>query len=194
MEPITGILLAGGKSSRMGKQKALMPFNGAPMASYPVNILMQLCSPVFGIINDVNIVETLGIKAYPDIIQNVGPLGGLHAACTYSPTEQFVVLACDTPLLSATVVDRLLEARTGRCIVVPSIGKKLHPLIGVYSKSLVAEIESFLANGERSLRMFLHTQEPLIIDVSEGDEACSSQFTNINTQEEFEQASALVRK
>ena len=104
---VTGFVLAGGKSSRMGVNKALLEFDGRPLIEYAKSILESICVQVF-ILGQRNLYGRFG-QCYEDVYPDCGPLGGIHAALLNSPTEFSLITAVDTPFIKAEFLDYLVE-------------------------------------------------------------------------------------
>ena len=143
---LSGILLAGGYSSRMGANKAELPFGGLRMIDWQVQRLRLLGIDDILIAGYEGAVE--GGRFVPDIVPHRGPLSGIHAGLSAAEREACLVLSVDAPLVPFSVLFTLMERhRTG--ITVLEHGGQLEPLIGVYDRSLAPLCGELLA-GERS--------------------------------------------
>jgi molybdopterin-guanine dinucleotide biosynthesis protein A len=153
-----GIVLAGGKSSRMGTPKALLPFGGETMLQRVVRILSDLVSPI--------VVVAAGGQELPALPASViltqderegrGPLEGLRAGLKAVPAdvERAYVTSCDVPLLVPAFVTRLIELSQGHDIAVMEIDGFTHPLSAVYRRDTLPHVESLLA-ADRLRPVFL---------------------------------------
>ena len=92
----TAIILAGGKSSRMGSDKGLVLLNGKPMISYIIEILKKMQIPIIIISNNENY-KQFGLPVFADIIKEKGPLGGIYTGLKNSKTESNIIVSCDVP-------------------------------------------------------------------------------------------------
>lgn len=174
----TGILLAGGYSSRMGRSKAELPFGGVTMIEHQVRKLRMLG------IGDIVIAgyETPipGTRYVPDVYPHRGPLSGIHAGLCAAQNERCLVLSVDAPLLPFEALSALLETHT-EGITALEHGGQLEPLLAVYDRSLAGLCEEIL-RGERSSvrglfdRVGLHTLPSPLPYVF---------FSNCNTPEEY---------
>src|SRR5215467_14806685 len=119
---VTGFVLAGGKSSRMGTDKALLSLNGVSLLQQTKTILEQVCEKVF-ILGSRQLYGAYG-ECYEDVYANCGPLGGIHAALANSPTPYSLITAVDTPFVSAEffsyMIDRAIKASA--TVTAPRIG------------------------------------------------------------------------
>ena len=140
----TLIILAGGKSSRFGRDKAMLAINGVRL----IDLALEKCGTLF---SEVLVVgrspEGFGVpgaRAVPDIYPNAGPLGGIHAGLRASSNQTCFVTACDMPNLSLPTVKKLLEASEDYDVALLKTGGEMQPLFAVYKKSLLPEIERLL--------------------------------------------------
>ncbi|MBU9713777.1 molybdenum cofactor guanylyltransferase [Evansella tamaricis] len=142
---ITGIILAGGKSSRMGKNKALLPIQGVITIERLKRELEKTVSCVIVVANDVNQYSFLEIAIVGDIEKGKGPLGGIHSGLSASHTEWNLISACDMPFVNLTIIEGLkLELKEEYDAIIPKIRGQIHPLFGMYRKSSLPIIRQSL--------------------------------------------------
>jgi molybdenum cofactor guanylyltransferase len=189
---IAAVLIAGGRSSRMGTNKALLEFDGLYLAQRKLKLLQQVFSQIIVIVNDPEVAEVLEVPCYEDIISDVGPLGGLHAATVYSPTEQFFILPCDVPFIPIALISHLLTFAPGKRIAIPFADNRNHPLIGLYAKSYHDAIEQRILNGERAISDFVYSQNHEIVSIEHEDYYQPHILQNINTHEQYLEALKLL--
>ena len=184
---ITGIILAGGKSSRMGQDKGLMQFNGQSFIEHAVQIVKDICDNVIIIANQ-NGYERLSIPVYADIIKDKGPAAGIYTGLHYSKTQYNLVVGCDMPFLSSEFLGYLLSQIDEKAdAIVPEYENKSQPLCAVYSKGCLYQFEQSIQNGQLKMREIigqLHTKH-VVIDKTAGFYS-PNLFTNINTHKELE--------
>jgi molybdopterin-guanine dinucleotide biosynthesis protein A len=96
---ITGIVLAGGRSSRMGEDKSLMKLNGKALVEYSINALRPLCDKVI-ISSNIAAYDFTGCEVWPDELPDQAPIIGIYSCLKRSETELNVILSCDIPLMS----------------------------------------------------------------------------------------------
>ncbi len=137
---IGGIILSGGKSSRMGTDKGLMNFNGKPLIQYSIDLLSTFCAETIISANDAAY-EQFGLLIVKDEYPNCGPISGLHAALKASNYEWNLVVGCDTPFLQPELLENLLREKEGYEAVIPTHQHGTEPLIGLYHKSLASFFE-----------------------------------------------------
>ncbi len=139
---LTGAILAGGLSSRMGKDKAFLEVRGTPFVKHLADVLAGVCSQVVIIGDGPDRFTGLGYPSFEDIHSNCGPLGGIHTALTRSAGENVLIAACDLPLISAEVVRYVLRERSSACeISIVHHGDFVQPLLGVYAKACMPALE-----------------------------------------------------
>lgn len=152
MHPLNGYILAGGKSSRMGTDKGLIPLDGTTFTGKVLSTLEEVSQKVT-IVGAPETYAQFGVELIPDSWPDVGPLGGIHAALQHSSTEWNVIVSCDIPFVSAALI-RYLETRIGRetQAVLPHAEDRVHFLAGLYHRSAAAAISDYIAAGERSVK------------------------------------------
>lgn len=194
----TGIILAGGKSSRMGTNKALLEINGK-------TVIETICEELDSIVNNIIIVtnsfedyQYLGRKMVQDEWKEMGPLAGIHAGLSASETEQNLIVACDLPFISAELGTILLEQLSDYDAVVPEISGQLHPLFAAYRKDVKKEVENALKQNKLRIRGIFQNIHVKRLDETELrkldysiDEA---DIFNMNHPNEYEQAKAIKSK
>lgn len=152
---MTGVILAGGKSSRMGSNKALLPYRGGRFIEAIYRQLSPLFEEVLVVTNTPEQYAFLGCRMVADLYQGAGALAGLHAGLFHSRTPHIFAVACDMPYLNDDVI-RTLAARRGQSDVIIPEGKNgLEPLHAVYCRCCLPAMESALHTGKRRLISFL---------------------------------------
>ena len=142
------VLLAGGQSRRMGRNKALIPLQGSPMIARLAGEAGRLTDQILISANDTPVYESLGLPIVPDIYSGQGPLAGLHAAMIHSERPLLLALACDLPSVKESFLRLLVRVAEGCDAVIPvtSDGRP-HPLCAVYRRSCLTAIERNLQAG-----------------------------------------------
>ncbi|HVJ49750.1 MAG TPA: molybdenum cofactor guanylyltransferase [Desulfitobacterium sp.] len=144
---MTGILLAGGKSSRMGKNKAFLEVNGKPLIERNLELLKSIFTEVFISSNTPELYNCYREKVVQDRYPGSGPLGGLHACLEEVRTEYAFFVACDIPMLDPELIRFMASLTEAYECVVPQTEDGLHPLFAFYNKSCLLRIEEFLQAG-----------------------------------------------
>lgn len=187
-----GFILTGGKSSRMGADKALLDFGGLTLLERALAVMRQTCSNL-AIVGD-----PAKFAAYGTVVQDVypgcGPLAGIHAALRHSSAELNLVLAVDMPFVSSDLVAFLLAAanETNAIVTVPRTARGFQPLCAVYRRSFAAAAEEALRAGKYKVDALFSAVAVRIIEESELAAAGFSDrvFSNVNTPEDLRAAQA----
>lgn len=177
-QDITAIILAGGKSSRMGEDKGLMLFEGLPMVEHVINTVKQLTDKVIIIANDKQY-EQFGVPVYEDIEKEKGPLAGIITGLSVSKTDLNWVISCDAPKVSGELLAELARAIEDYDAVVPVYYEKVHPLIATYRKSALNVLKEQLALNRFKVILANEALNVKRLNVNGFDEA---NFRNINTK------------
>jgi len=184
---VTGVILAGGQSSRMGSNKALLPYRGGRFIESIYQTMSALFNDVLLVTNTPEQYEFLPCPKVADIHRGLGALAGLHAGLHHSRTEQIFVVACDMPYLNTEVIRALLARRHQAAVIIPESDHGLEPLHAIYSRSCLPHMEAALLSGRRRIISFFPHVSVLRFEQSRmaaiDPEACS--FSNINTPAEY---------
>lgn len=188
---MTGIILAGGRSSRMGRDKSLLPWHDSNLMNAVIDKVSQACDDIVLVSNQPRDMMRKDIRVVPDIIADMGPLGGIHAGLTHARHDVAFVTACDMPFIVPRAISYLLqEAGRDWDVVIPADGELLEPMFCVYAKTCLPVIEGLLNQGRRKITAFF----PLVrvkyipIDTFRQFDSALNLFTNINTAEQYERA------
>ncbi|MFC3777445.1 molybdenum cofactor guanylyltransferase [Mycolicibacterium holsaticum] len=177
---LAAIILAGGASRRMGRDKATLPYAGSTLVEHMVDILKPRCAPVYVVAAPGQALPQLDAEVLRDEVRGVGPLlatgRGLRAAAD-AGIELAFVSAVDMPLLTVDLVDQLVGPAVvlGADVVLPWDGRD-HYLAGIYRTSLADRVEALVAAGERSMRALVETVDTQRIVLPE-----QRGLTNVNT-------------
>ena len=142
-QPIGIIILAGGKSSRMGQDKGLMFFRDKPMIESVIATAAKVSTDIMIVANDERYAQ-FGYKVVKDDFHEKGPLAGIYTGLHYSAFDYNLVLSCDIPFIHESVLEFLTESCAGYDVTVAVSEEKMHPLIGVYHKRCLPVIEQKL--------------------------------------------------
>ena len=152
-ESITGIILAGGKSSRMGKDKGFIELKGKTFMSCIIKAIKPVVSDII-IVSSNSDYDVFKQKRAEDILKDSGPLAGLYTGLFHSETENNIVLSCDVPLINTLVLQELInefDAET-EAVQIESKGETM-PLIAMYKKECMHLLLKQLQEGERRLKV-----------------------------------------
>lgn len=190
MKSIAAFILAGGRSSRMGEDKAFLELAGKPLIVRAVEVAREAV-PEVKIVGDPRKFEAFG-PVIEDVYRDRGPLGGIHAALTGSAAEWNLILGVDLPFVPAQFLKYLLmrAESSGATVTVPSVGGYFQPLCAVYSKAFLLCAEHALSAGKNKIDQLF--REVTLCSVSEEDLNANgfgaSIFRNLNTPEEWQAA------
>jgi len=133
---ITGIILSGGTSSRMGENKALLPLGKKKVIEHIADLMCSIFADVILITNSPDEYEFLNLPLYEDIFKVGGPLAGIHSGLENSNTEDNYILSCDMPLMKADIIKSIIEFKTKKPVTVCKSEGFIQHLAGRYSKSI----------------------------------------------------------
>jgi molybdopterin-guanine dinucleotide biosynthesis protein A len=188
VEEVCAFVLAGGKSSRMGRDKAALSLDGQ-------TLLERTKELAKGVAERVRIVgprSVYGVDAIEDVYPDCGPLGGIHAALTNTATDLNLILSVDTPFVAPQFLQLLVSeaARAGTTVTVPYVGERFQPLCAVYRREFLALAEAALRAGNNKIdALFCHTTVRRVDEAEIMRLAFDPRmFDNLNTPEDFERA------
>ena len=177
-----GYVLTGGRSSRMGRDKALLPFRGGTLAQRVARAVAEAAGSAT-LVGEPDRYQGLGFPVISDLYPGEGPLGGIITVLRHTPADWNMVTACDMPAISAELLRPLLETaeRSDADALVP-VGPsgRLEPLCAVYHRRIAAELEGEFSAGVRKVAAALDRVRAIRFPVLE-----VSCFQNVNTPEEW---------
>jgi len=178
---VSGFVLVGGRSSRMGRDKALLPWNGATLAQHTADIVAEATGSAT-LIGDPARYGALGYPVCTDRLPGHGPLSGIVTALTISPGEWALVAGCDMPAISSVALRLLLQetARTDFQCIVPIGPTGPEPLCAVYHRACLIALEKAIAEGRFRMREVVNELQACFFTGI--DPAC---FANLNTPDDF---------
>lgn len=190
---VTGIILAGGKSSRMGTDKGMQELCGKPLIGYAIQVLSELCGTII-ISTSSDAYQSLGYKTVADEIPGIGPMGGIYSAIRQSKTEKNLVLSCDLPFVSKELLSYILESSEGCQVAVPWKGSQHYePLCGFYSLSIKEKVHAFIKNENYKLPdLFEEIRINKLIISKELDFYHENLFMNVNSKHDLAAAEKLM--
>ncbi|MCX6170446.1 MAG: molybdenum cofactor guanylyltransferase [Ignavibacteriales bacterium] len=193
---LTGFILAGGDSKRMGINKALLKIGNKTIVERSLDLMLNIFENVFLCTNDFEIYRFLNTPMIEDIYKSLGPLSGIHAGLEISETNKNFFLSCDLPLMSEELIRYITEYKTKSDLLITSANRRNQHLCGIYSKSLIRTIEDILRSSNNSInkngkssssikKMIVNTGAEIIKaeDIPFYNEEI---FFNMNTQNDFE--------
>jgi molybdopterin-guanine dinucleotide biosynthesis protein A len=198
---VSGVILAGGASRRMGRNKALLNLAGQPLISIIAGRLRTVVDEVIIAANDTSRYAPFADRCVPDLYPGVGTLGGIHAGLQAASHSLVVIVACDMPFLNPDLLAWFVQAAAGANgagqadLVVLKHDRGVEPLHAVYRKSCLPAIEATIQSGERCAFAFYDQIRVRYVspeDILTLDPALSS-FLNVNNPPQWYGALEQVR-
>jgi molybdopterin-guanine dinucleotide biosynthesis protein A len=185
---ITGIILAGGKSSRFGKDKALIKLNNKSLLEISVEKMQLFCDTILISYNS-RLPEHISCKQVSDKVQDIGPMGGISACLEASETDKNFVLSVDTPFIPLKLCMFIINNTGEFDVVVPQFNGRIYPLIGLYSKSFLKVLEEDIKNKRYKMMKAVEKSKHSVVQISKTSEFYNEFFfMNINTREDLKAA------
>ncbi|MCA1960609.1 MAG: molybdenum cofactor guanylyltransferase [Desulfomonile sp.] len=193
---ITGIVLAGGESRRMGGvNKALLRIAGLTMIERVVTALQQVFPEIIVVTNHPEDFRFLNLPMFPDIRSGCGSLGGLYTGLKRCRGDFGFLVGCDMPFLDPAPIRFMTERVNDHDVVIPRIGEHLEPLHAIYSIRCIPHIEGLLDRGDLKIIDILDQVD--VFEISETDLRCFDEnlrfVVNLNTRAELEEARRVFR-
>jgi len=187
-QKITGILLAGGLSKRMGREKGVMKIGNRKLFEYPLRILEILCDEIL-ISTCKDSSPAMSYPAICDEKRGIGPMGGIHACLKRSSSELNIVLSYDMPLVNEGLLRFLIQESPGYEMVVPALQKERpEPLCGIYRKSVVEIFSELIEEKSYAVhRAISQTRSRVVIIEPAMPFYRDNLFLNINRVEDLEE-------
>ena len=151
---MNGIVLAGGLSTRMGHDKAALPWGDSDLLNTVLERLSPVCKRLIVVSNLEREIALPGVQVVADYYKLCGPLGGMQAGLAASDADYNFIAACDMPYLNTAAVAYIRQAADGYDAAVPYIDGHYNPLHGVYRQSCLPYIDSLLAEGNYRILNF----------------------------------------
>jgi molybdopterin-guanine dinucleotide biosynthesis protein A len=193
---ITGMILAGGSSHRMGTDKSFLDLGGEPVIAHVIKVMTAAFPRVLLVTNDPDKYARFGLPMTPDIIPGIGTLGGIHAGLSSLKGGGAFFTAADMPFIKRALIDYLVGAFQETDAVVPYINGEYEPLLAIYSRRCLKAIEKTIASRKRRAVDFLSNVRLRTIRDDEFrsvDPGFISTF-NINTPEDYARARLIVKE
>lgn len=183
---LTGIILAGGKSSRMGQDKGMIFLAGKPFVQYLIDALKPHVHDILIIAHD-DKYQQFGYSVKPDLIPQCGPIGGIYTGLMNSNTPYNMVVGCDTPLINSDLIKYILDSSSENVdICVPLFQHHIEPLCSIYSTKIAPALKFLIEQKKWKLRDIIEHFTTHKINIPEHLPFYQDQwFMNINTPEEL---------
>ncbi len=191
----TGIILAGGRSSRMDTDKAILTVRSRPVIVEVMDILSSVVKEILIITNQPETYGDLDLPTVRDIVAGKGPLGGIYTGLSVSGTRLNFVMACDMPFVNPHFVRYMLDAVHSFDAVVPETGKGFEPLHAIYTKNCLGPILHLLRAGDLKVQSLYSRVNVSYIRANEIErfDPTLKMFMNMNNRDDFRRAQAIAR-
>ena len=154
MEEITAIILCGGKSTRMGTDKGMINIMGRPMVEHVIDHVKPLCDRIL-ISTNLENYKYLGHEVIEDQWQDFGPAAGILSCLNVSETDNNLVISCDLPMATTSLLEKLHGYSFDADITVPRINTHFQPLCGFYRTHIQDQFKDYLFSGEKSMQFII---------------------------------------
>lgn len=185
---VTAIILAGGKSRRMGFNKAFLKYRDKTFIEHQIARLSKIFDEIILSANDASVYACLNLPIVSDVIPDKGPLSGICAGLMRSTSSHAFVIACDMPFIDEKVILYLKDQIDSYDVVVPQTSRGLEPLHAFYSKNCIQPMSRCINEGRLRIIDFFSEVKVRIVDELEfkGLDVSTQSLINLNTPEEYE--------
>ncbi|OFX63196.1 MAG: hypothetical protein A2066_06870 [Bacteroidetes bacterium GWB2_41_8] len=181
---ISGYILAGGKSSRMGTNKALLLVNNEPLLIRAKNLLEPFCEKI-AISGQDSDYENLSIAMVPDLYAGCGPVSGILSSLKHSNTDWNLFISVDTPFVNEELLHSLISQIGQFDCIIPEHEGGIEPLIGLYNRTILPLLEETINQGDYKLQRILSKLNTCYVDCNLLIEKYPRLFFNVNHPADF---------
>ncbi|HEY6639117.1 MAG TPA: molybdenum cofactor guanylyltransferase [Nitrospiraceae bacterium] len=195
---VTGVLLAGGKSRRMGEDKRYLVMGGETLLERGLGVLRSVFQEVLVVIAQDSLPVGVDARVVRDLVSECGSLGGLYTGLMQATTPYIFVVACDMPFLDQAVIAQFTSRRATADIVMAKLAARLHPMHALYGKRCLPVLEQMIQARQLKIQEVvshasLRVQYVTEMDLSSIDPSGRS-FQNVNTPADFEAARSMLSR
>lgn len=194
-KPVSVVILAGGESRRLGRDKSLLELAGQPLLERVVNRLAPLSDDLIVVANDPIRYEALGlsVRMVSDRVRGMGSLMGIYSGLTAAYHPHALVVACDMPFLNVPLLRYMIPLAEGHDVVIPRLGRMMEPLHAIYGKTCLPHMAHLLEHHEKRIIGFF---DEVVVRYVEGDEIdrfdpLHLSFLNVNRLEDWQQVERI---
>ncbi|MBU0516265.1 MAG: molybdenum cofactor guanylyltransferase [Proteobacteria bacterium] len=184
---VLGVILAGGRSKRMGRPKARLMMDGQTLIQRVIDRLGRVCPELIVVTDRPASFADLPLAVVADLVPNLGPLGGLFTAATLWPDRALLAAGCDAPFLEPDLLEALVRAGRGHDqIVIARFGVHLEPLPALFPAKVRVPLTGLIRAGERQVRALWDAAGAHVLDEASvrAVDPEGHSFVNLNTPEE----------
>lgn len=182
---ITAIILAGGRSTRMGTDKALLLINNKTLLENAIDICKPVCNNIL-ISSNFSEHRNFGHKVIPDEIKNCGPMSGIYSCLKQSETEWSFVISVDAAFVKTELIELLIKNTYNFDAVVPKHKKGQEPLIALYNKKVIPDIKKHLNSGDFKMQNLLKAINSKFLNTHDLVEKNPNIFSNLNRPDDLQ--------
>ena len=185
---MNAVILVGGKSSRMGSNKAFLKLKGKTFIEMQIELLREMFDEIFISVNTSSEYEYLNLPIFKDIYPGKGPLGGIYTSLINSSSMHTFMLACDMPFVGPELIKHLKEFTKEYDVVIPKSEKGLEPLHAFYSKKCIDPIKRSLdENNLRIISFFPHVNVKIVeLGSLTSSDNFKNSIKNLNTMADYD--------
>jgi molybdopterin-guanine dinucleotide biosynthesis protein A len=190
----SGVILAGGRSSRMRFNKAFAEIDGRPVINIIIDKFARVFDETIIVSNEPQLFEKLGPKVCTDVYPNMGPISGIHSGLYWASYDQAFVLGCDIPFINMNLVKYMISKLDEYDSVVPKIDSYLQPLSAAYSRKCLPVLSNCLENKKLKLVRIFEELNALVLPRSELERfgIVEEIFLNVNDMEALNMAGQIA--
>lgn len=182
---LTGVVLAGGKSSRFGQDKGLYVYQGKPLVEHSLSILQSICNELFISTNKSEAYSVFDVPCIPDKYMESGPLGGIHSALLHTGNEKTAIISCDMPNIPAQLFSKMANIMGCYDLVIPVHEGFAETMCCIYSKNCLPVIEHALMIKKHKILDAIKTLNILHFNIDREAFYSKDIFHNINTKKDL---------
>ena len=190
--PVTGIILSGGKNTRMGVNKAFLQIGETTIIERTAELFNKMFARVILVTNDLLDYSRLNLEIAVDLVPSGGALAGIYTGLFYASHSPCFIAACDMPFLNPAVIGYMVGLSTNWDVVIPSLEDGYHPVHALYSKRCLNHIELLIGKKDYKITNFfdkVRVREVTPTELKPLNPTMDS-FLNINTPEDLKQISS----
>ncbi|MBI5403867.1 MAG: molybdenum cofactor guanylyltransferase [Ignavibacteriae bacterium] len=190
---ISGIILSGGASSRIGSDKAMLEVGSKKIVEIIKDTLQGIFKKVMIITNNPVQYNFLDLEMHEDIYKNIGPIGGIHSGLVNSGTEKNFFISCDMPFVNKNLIEFIITNSDFNKITVTKTKDGLQPLCGLFPGACICIIDELVSASKFSIHGIFDVFDTKIIDIENEFTGFSKKlFFNINTVKDYEEIKNLI--
>lgn len=187
MKPLAGIVLAGGRSSRLGRDKAEEMLGGKTLLQRAIDALSPLCVEVIIVGRKGVPSDRTGVRRVEDIVPDMGPLGGIYTGLSVTRQDQNLVVACDMPFLKPDLLRSLAEGEIEADAVVPVVDGQAQPLCARYALRCLHAVDSLIRAGHYSVMKLFPLVRTAFVELDD-----PQPFLDIDTEDDLHRARKMA--